>query len=129
MSGLSSGAYFAVQFHVSFSKTIMGAGVVAGGIVLESKHHNMFVWGLIAHAHIVQSSNTRKRRYLWSSKPNKKKLDLPQHLERRIRPFHDLPLNNTGTRTLSTVFHKDSSFFISCIHNKSTDVGKHPYLS
>lgn len=31
VSGLSSGAYFAVQFHVSFSKTIMGAGVVAGG--------------------------------------------------------------------------------------------------
>lgn len=31
VSGLSSGAYFAVQFHVSFSKMIMGAGVVAGG--------------------------------------------------------------------------------------------------
>ena len=33
MSGLSSGGYFAVQFHVAFSKTIMGAGVVSGGIV------------------------------------------------------------------------------------------------
>ena len=31
VSGLSSGAFFAVQFHVSFSKTIMGAGVIAGG--------------------------------------------------------------------------------------------------
>ncbi len=31
VSGLSSGAYFAVQFHVAFSKDIMGAGVVAGG--------------------------------------------------------------------------------------------------
>ena len=31
VSGLSSGAFFAVQFHVSFSKTIMGAGIVAGG--------------------------------------------------------------------------------------------------
>lgn len=31
VSGLSSGAYFAVQFHVAFSKTINGAGVIAGG--------------------------------------------------------------------------------------------------
>lgn len=32
VSGLSSGAFFAVQFHVAFSKTIMGAGIVAGGL-------------------------------------------------------------------------------------------------
>ena len=31
VSGLSSGAFFAVQFHVAFSKTIMGVGVIAGG--------------------------------------------------------------------------------------------------
>jgi len=31
VSGLSSGAFFAVQFHVAFSSTIMGAGIVAGG--------------------------------------------------------------------------------------------------
>jgi len=31
VSGLSSGGYFAVQFHVAFSKTIMGAGILAGG--------------------------------------------------------------------------------------------------
>ena len=31
ISGFSSGAYFSVQFHVSFSETIMGAGIVAGG--------------------------------------------------------------------------------------------------
>lgn len=31
VSGLSSGAYFAVQFHVAFSKSIMGVGVIAGG--------------------------------------------------------------------------------------------------
>ena len=31
VSGMSSGAYFAVQFHVTFSKTIMGVGVIAGG--------------------------------------------------------------------------------------------------
>lgn len=31
ISGLSSGGYFAVQFHVAFSKTIMGAGILAGG--------------------------------------------------------------------------------------------------
>ena len=31
VSGLSSGAYFAVQFHVAFSKTIMGAGIIGGG--------------------------------------------------------------------------------------------------
>lgn len=31
VSGLSSGGYFAVQFHVAFSSTIMGAGIVAGG--------------------------------------------------------------------------------------------------
>ena len=36
VSGLSSGAYFAVQFHVSFSKTIMGAGIVAGGSFVRS---------------------------------------------------------------------------------------------
>ncbi|MGQ7848051.1 extracellular catalytic domain type 2 short-chain-length polyhydroxyalkanoate depolymerase [Granulosicoccus sp. 3-233] len=31
VSGLSSGAYMAVQFHVTFSRNIAGAGVVAGG--------------------------------------------------------------------------------------------------
>lgn len=31
VSGLSSGGYFAVQFHVAFSGTINGAGIVAGG--------------------------------------------------------------------------------------------------
>ena len=31
ISGLSSGGYFAVQFHVAFSKTIVGAGILAGG--------------------------------------------------------------------------------------------------
>lgn len=31
VSGLSSGAFFAVQFHVAFSKSIMGVGVIAGG--------------------------------------------------------------------------------------------------
>ena len=31
ISGISSGGYFAVQFHVAFSKTIMGAGILAGG--------------------------------------------------------------------------------------------------
>lgn len=31
VSGVSSGAYMAVQFHVAFSDDVMGAGVVAGG--------------------------------------------------------------------------------------------------
>jgi poly(3-hydroxybutyrate) depolymerase len=31
VSGLSSGAYMAVQFHVAFSSTIKGAGIIAGG--------------------------------------------------------------------------------------------------
>ena len=31
VSGLSSGGYFAVQFHVAFSSTIKGAGIIAGG--------------------------------------------------------------------------------------------------
>lgn len=31
VSGLSSGAFMAGQFHVAFSKEIMGAGIVAGG--------------------------------------------------------------------------------------------------
>jgi predicted esterase len=31
VSGLSSGAYMAVQFHVAFSSTLRGAGVTAGG--------------------------------------------------------------------------------------------------
>lgn len=33
VSGLSSGAYMAVQFHVSFSATLRGAGITAGGRV------------------------------------------------------------------------------------------------
>lgn len=31
VSGLSSGAYMAVQFQVAFSRTVIGAGVIAGG--------------------------------------------------------------------------------------------------
>ena len=31
VSGFSSGGFFAVQFHVAFSKIVMGAGVMAGG--------------------------------------------------------------------------------------------------
>ena len=31
VSGLSSGAFMAVQFHTAYSAEIMGAGVVAGG--------------------------------------------------------------------------------------------------
>ena len=31
VSGLSSGAYMAGQFHVAFSETLIGAGIVAGG--------------------------------------------------------------------------------------------------
>jgi hypothetical protein len=30
MSGFSSGAVFTVQFHVAFSDTLMGVGVIAG---------------------------------------------------------------------------------------------------
>ncbi len=31
VSGLSSGAFMAGQFHVAFSATVLGAGIVAGG--------------------------------------------------------------------------------------------------
>ena len=31
VSGISSGAYMAGQFHLAFSNTVVGAGVVAGG--------------------------------------------------------------------------------------------------
>ena len=31
VSGISSGGFMAVQFHVAFSKTIMGSGITAGG--------------------------------------------------------------------------------------------------
>ncbi|MEM7025231.1 MAG: poly(3-hydroxybutyrate) depolymerase, partial [Pseudomonadota bacterium] len=31
VSGLSSGAYMAGQFHVAFSSTVVGAGIIAGG--------------------------------------------------------------------------------------------------
>ena len=34
ISGLSSGGYMAVQFHVAFSETLRGAGITAGGMVL-----------------------------------------------------------------------------------------------
>ena len=33
ISGLSSGGYMAVQFHVAFSETLRGAGITAGGMV------------------------------------------------------------------------------------------------
>jgi poly(3-hydroxybutyrate) depolymerase len=32
VSGISAGGYMAVQFHVSYSKSIMGAAVFAGGM-------------------------------------------------------------------------------------------------
>src|SRR4051812_33871663 len=31
VSGLSSGAFMALQFHVAFSDTVKGAGIIAGG--------------------------------------------------------------------------------------------------
>jgi len=31
VSGISAGAYMANQFHVAFSSTVKGAGIVAGG--------------------------------------------------------------------------------------------------
>ena len=31
VSGVSSGGYAAVQYHLSFSSTLVGVGVVAGG--------------------------------------------------------------------------------------------------
>lgn len=31
VSGLSSGAFMATQFHIAFSKTVLGAGIIAGG--------------------------------------------------------------------------------------------------
>ena len=31
LSGFDSGGVFAIQFHVAFSMTIMGAGIAAGG--------------------------------------------------------------------------------------------------
>ena len=34
VSGLSSGGYMAVQFHIAFSKTVRGAGITAGGTAL-----------------------------------------------------------------------------------------------
>ena len=33
VSGVSAGAYMAVQFHVSYSKDVMGVGAVAGGSI------------------------------------------------------------------------------------------------
>ena len=42
VSGLSSGGYFAVQLHIAFSKTIMGAGIIAGGnIAIDSQEHSI----------------------------------------------------------------------------------------
>ena len=32
VSGVSAGGYMAVQFHVAFSSSIMGAGIVAAGM-------------------------------------------------------------------------------------------------
>ncbi|MCP4108787.1 MAG: hypothetical protein GY749_25120 [Desulfobacteraceae bacterium] len=38
VSGLSSGAFMAVQMHVAFSKTFTGAGIIAGGPYFCAKH-------------------------------------------------------------------------------------------
>lgn len=43
VSGLSSGAYFAVQFHVAFSSVIKGAGVIAGGQSIYAIHKTQCV--------------------------------------------------------------------------------------
>ena len=45
VSGISSGAYFAHQFHVAHSRRVMGAGIFAGGPYLcagENFPHNLF---------------------------------------------------------------------------------------
>ena len=31
ISGFSSGGFFAVQFHVAYSESLIGAGIIAGG--------------------------------------------------------------------------------------------------
>ena len=55
VSGLSSGAFFAVQFHVAFSETVMGAGIVAGGKLLIAKHENInfFCWYCMLKQHFL----------------------------------------------------------------------------
>jgi len=36
VSGVSAGGYMAVQFHVAYSSSIMGAGIVAAGKGLQA---------------------------------------------------------------------------------------------
>jgi poly(3-hydroxybutyrate) depolymerase len=42
VSGLSSGAFMAVQFHVAYSAEVMGAGVVAGGPYYCAEGHVLY---------------------------------------------------------------------------------------
>ena len=42
VSGLSSGAFMAVQYHVAFSAEVMGAGVVAGGPYYCAEGHVLY---------------------------------------------------------------------------------------
>lgn len=46
VSGLSSGAYMAGQFHLAYSESIVGAGIVAGGpfACAESWYAKLFPW-------------------------------------------------------------------------------------
>jgi poly(3-hydroxybutyrate) depolymerase len=44
VSGLSAGAFMAVQFHVAFSSVVIGAGVVAGGPYYCAQGKRFTVW-------------------------------------------------------------------------------------
>jgi hypothetical protein len=44
VSGLSAGAYMAVQMHVAFSATLMGAGIIAGGPFYCTQGSRFTLW-------------------------------------------------------------------------------------
>ena len=42
ISGFSSGGFFTAQFHVAFSKIIMGAGIIAGATPVTMRNASIF---------------------------------------------------------------------------------------
>ncbi len=65
VSGFSSGGFMAMQFHVAFSSTIFGVGVIAGGPYYCTQGHWFALW-----FYLSQCTNPS----FWASKPRAAKL-------------------------------------------------------
>ncbi|MFQ5546459.1 MAG: hypothetical protein ACE5FE_10800, partial [Acidiferrobacterales bacterium] len=81
VSGLSSGGFMATQFHVAFSSTISGVGVIAGGPYYCTQGHWFGLW-----FYLSQCTNPS----FWASKPSAAKLVAHARRFARRREIDDL---------------------------------------